>query len=430
MEIDAVKAIILFIQVIILAFIALKVANGQQQRLLLLCLLGGFFVYSSIGTTYQDVPTYLLWAGFGFSLAMIAGFAGGKVVFAGIGTIVGRKSQRVFEGMNEQRYAFYVIALVILTKIFKLVYPEFRLDLLLSPPAPNIAVWFGARFTDNASVLQKIVNYIDILSTPFFYIALYVIRRKLLLLTGILFTIRYIEYVDAAYIARGTVISDLLILFLAVWNERPKLRTPMLIAAFAAMPIALYLLAEYSAVRMGAMYRGDGVFGGALDTITEETTFLLQGGLAVIDSRQTINMSSYLLWIATLPIPDFVKGSLPVALVNYEISTLIIGKRPGDYGFTVVLTGLITESYYIFGPKLFWLHGIICGFIAGALARIVESSRFYQILAIYLAVVFLHNLNRGGIASTLPEITNGFLAFYLFLFFSPAARDARSGVAA
>src|SRR3546814_11540101 len=96
---------------------------------------------------------------------------------------------------------------------------------------------------------------------------------------------------------------------------------------------------------------------------------------------------------------------LPVALCYYEMSSLIIVKRPGDYGFTVNLTGLITESFYIFGPRFFLLHGIFCGFIAGAAARIVEGTRCYQILAIYLAMLMLHTLNRGGIASTLPEIT-------------------------
>src|SRR3546814_3283876 len=130
---------------------------------------------------------------------------------------------------------------------------------------------------------------------------------------------------------------------------------------------------------------------------------------------ETVNMFCFILLILTLPIPYFIKGPLPVALVNYEISSLIIGKRPGDYGFTVNLTGLITESFYIFGPRFFLLHGIFCGFIPGAAARIVEGTRCYQILALYLAMLMLHPLNCGGIASSLPDITNGFLAFYIFL---------------
>lgn len=425
MDINVAKAVILAVQVALVVTLALRLAKGQQQRLLLFGLLTGFLIYSAISTTYQIVPTYLLWSGFAFMIAILIGFAFGKVTFAGIGRVVGEKSQLIFERMNEQRYAFYVLALVIIVKLLKLIYPEVRLNLLLSPPPPNIAVWFVARFNENIPILEKLINYGNILSTPFFYVALYVIRRRLILLFGLIFCIRYIEYVDAAYIARGTVISDLLILFLAIWSEKPKLRPVMLIGALAIMPVGLYLMAEYSAVRLGAIYGGDGVFGGALDTLTQETTFLIQGGLAVIDSGQTIDMPSYLLWIVTLPIPDFVKGTLPVALVNYEISTLIVGKRPGDYGFSVVLTGLLAESYYIFGPIFFWFHGIICGFIAGAFSKIVESSRFYQILAMYLTVIFLHNLNRGGIASTLPEITNGFLAFYIFLFFIPSGRGAR-----
>src|SRR3546814_7735032 len=78
----------------------------------------------------------------------------------------------------------------------------------------------------------------------------------------------------------------------------------------------MFYLAQYSAVRMGAMYTGNSVFGGALDTFTAETTFLLQGGLAVIEMDETVNMFSYIIWIVTLPIPDFIKGPLTVDLVN------------------------------------------------------------------------------------------------------------------
>ena len=53
-------------------------------------------------------------------------------------------------------------------------------------------------------------------------------------------------------------------------------------------------------------------------------------------------------------------------------------------------------------------------------ARICERVPYFRILAIYVAVLFLHNLNRGGIASIMPELTNGFLAFYLFLFVIPS----------
>src|SRR3546814_19882611 len=95
------------------------------------------------------------------------------------------------------------------------------------------------------------------------------------------YTTLFRSYVDAAYIARGAAISNLLIIFLAIWYERPKLRTSMVIGSLLALPIVMFYLAQYSAVRMGAMYTGNSVFGGALDTFTAETTFLLQGGLEI-----------------------------------------------------------------------------------------------------------------------------------------------------
>src|SRR3546814_4227878 len=60
-----------------------------------------------------------------------------------------------------------------------LVYPELRLNLLISPPPPNINLWFSARFLDQANNIQNLLNYIDILITPFFYIPLYFIRRSI-----------------------------------------------------------------------------------------------------------------------------------------------------------------------------------------------------------------------------------------------------------
>src|SRR3546814_8241835 len=101
----------------------------------------------------------------------------------------------------------------------------------MSPPPPNINVCFSARFLDQANNIQNLINYIDILITPFFYIALYFIRRSIYVLAGIVFLVLYIEYVDAAYIARGAAISNLLIIFLAIWYERPKLRTSMVIGS-------------------------------------------------------------------------------------------------------------------------------------------------------------------------------------------------------
>jgi hypothetical protein len=420
MEIDPTRAVELAFATILLAIFAFRIAVGTDQRLILLGLLGGFLVYSGIGTTYTDVPSYLMISYFIVSLAMMAGFALGKTVFARMGEIVSAKSVSLFDRIDTRVFAYSFIAAIIVIKLINLIYPEYKLDLLVRPPAPDIASWFNARFEVNETALEKIIRYFEILITPFVYVALYFFRRNLFSLVAVIFVIRYMEYVDVAYIARGTVVSDLLIITLITWQERKQWRPFLVIGALISLPVILYLLGQYSVVRMGGYYQGSGVFDGALNVLTEETSFLSQGGVQVIESGQRVNMPSYLIWMATLPIPDFLKGDLPVALVNYEIATLILGKQPGDPGFYVTLSSLLAESYYLFGPAFFWIHGLFCGFIAAMFARICERVPYFRILAIYVAVLFLHNLNRGGIASILPELTNGFLAFYLFLFVIPA----------
>src|SRR3546814_6258111 len=73
-----------------------------------------------------------------FALASVAGFAIGKTVFAGVGRVIAENSNRTFDRINTRRFAAYIITLVIALKLFKLVYPELRLNLLISPPPPNI----------------------------------------------------------------------------------------------------------------------------------------------------------------------------------------------------------------------------------------------------------------------------------------------------
>lgn len=420
LEIDLLRAVELAFGTLLFAVFAFRVAVGTEQRLILIGLLGGFLVYSGVGTTYDDVPPYLMLSYFAMSLAMMGGFALGKLAFGRVGEIVGAKSVNLFDNIDTRLFAYSFIAAIVFIKLLNLVYPEYKLDLLFRPPPPDIASWFNARFEANETVLEKVIRYFEILITPFVYVALYFLRRNLLLLIGVLFAIRYMEYVDVAYIARGTAVSDMLIITLITWQERKHWRPFLVIGALVSLPIFLYLLGQYSVVRMGGYYQGSGVFDGALNVLREETSFLSQGGALVIESGQRVDMQSYLLWIATLPVPDFLKEGVPVALVNYEIATLILGKQPGDPGFYVTLSSLLAESYYLFGPAFFWVHGMFCGFLAGLFARICERVPYFRILAIYVAVLFLHNLNRGGIASIMPELTNGFLAFYLFLFVIPS----------
>src|SRR3546814_2758254 len=107
MDIDAVKALLLLLQVGVVVMFALRAAQGERQRLILFCFLGGYLVYSAIGTTYQDVPSYLLWASFSFALASVAGFAIGKTVFAGV-----RSEEHTSELQSLMRISYAVFCLI------------------------------------------------------------------------------------------------------------------------------------------------------------------------------------------------------------------------------------------------------------------------------------------------------------------------------
>lgn len=205
-EIDLLRAIGLVFGTLLFGAFAFRVAVGTEQRLILIGLLGGFLVYSGVGTTYDDVPPYLMLSYFAMSLAMVGGFALGKLAFGRVGEIVGAKSVNLFDNIDTRLFAYFFIAAIILIKLINLLYPEYKLDLLFRPPPPDIASWFNARFEANETILEKVIRYFEILVTPFVYVSLYFLRRNLLVLIGVLFAIRYMEYVDVAYIDRKSVV--------------------------------------------------------------------------------------------------------------------------------------------------------------------------------------------------------------------------------
>ena len=136
------------------------------------------------------------------------------------------------------------------------------------------------------------------------------------------------------------------------------------------LPLVLVASYVYGVVRIGGTV-GELSFWEAVTPVMEtETSFPRDVGMLVIEKAARVDLSDYVKWIVTLPIPKILTGEIGGARINYEISEYVSGVSPGQKGWYVVLPGLIAESVYIYGNYFFWLHGGFIAFLAALVVRL------------------------------------------------------------
>ena len=149
-----------------------------------------------------------------------------------------------------------------------------------------------------------------------------------------------------------------------------------------------------------------------------QTSFTRDAGLILIESGKRVDLEKYFTWLFTLPIPKALIGQVDGARVNYEISEIVLGIERGAPGFYVILGGVVSESVYIFGEYLFWLHAVILGGASAVLIRILSSVKYFGFLTAWTVVFFSYKMPGAGIGATLPPLMNEYLLLYIFIFYA------------
>jgi hypothetical protein len=414
-NIDPEKLALLLVAFVGVLLAGISFSRTIHQKLMIVLLLTGFFLYSGIATADSNTPPFLLFCYVVFSGSIVVGFGSGLMGFFSLGQAIGDYATPQISALSEGDLPKYVIAFYVLLHVSALLFPELRLHLLLSPPAPDMRLWFNGQLKIDRSVDFSLLHYVTTLSTPFYYVALFSLRRNVVKLIGTILFVDYVRYVDQSYIGRSDIFFDTTFVFIVMWTEHRAIRWILALCAVAAAPVVATGFYAYSMLRLGVGLENIDLTGAASRVIESEFTFLIRAGMPLIDSEQHVDLGRYFAWIATLPVPGFLKGGIDVARVNYEMSTIILGRGVSDPGFYVLLPGLLAESIYLFGETFFFVHAVFVGVAAAFFCRLCERAVGLNTLFIYVAILFFYNLNRGGIASLLPSVVNEFLVFYLFL---------------
>lgn len=390
--------------------------RGLWQRYLLLGFGAGFLFYSGISIAYKAVPLNYLFYYLLFLLVFCFNYRFFNIIFSGLGVRVKLTLPAFLNNLDKHPLWLAVIGLFLLLHLLPLLYPHFRLNLLITPPAPDLNLALASRFeAQGTNLILSLAGYARILLQPFFYIALYRFRHMPVIVALFIGLVTYFSYIDTGYIGRSYIIIPFALVWLFLWLSRPPSRRVLLAATALLLPLFFYALFLYQVIRLGGTAADFNLPEAARVIVVSETAFLRDVGLPLIDSGARVDLTEYFRWIITLPVPKLFTGEVEGARINYEISQVILGKAYGDRGWYITLPGLLAESIYIYGPYFFWLHAAFIAFFAALAGRIVEGTPQLLFLKLYLLLHFVYVINRAGIAALLPVIINHMLLFYLLL---------------
>jgi hypothetical protein len=135
----------------------------------------------------------------------------------------------------------------------------------------------------------------------------------------------------------------------------------------------------------------------------------------IISSGKRIDLKRYAIWIATLSIPKGIIGSVNPPSAGMEMSEILLGIKQGRTGFYALLAGLLTESVYIYGVKLYFIHALMIAFVMAFVARITERQPLLFVVFVALTIDLSYRLNRAGVGAALPAVVNLYFTLYLLL---------------
>lgn len=307
----------------------------------------------------------------------------------------------------------------IISMFIPVVYPSNRLlDMFNLSAFTSVGIHMRRQlYQDN--IIVKICNNITVITQSFFFIYLYELIEKKKQKLGIAIILLWIllEFGQVNYLSRYQVIVYFLFLVMYVIIARTgeiRLDTKWIIAVGAVALFSLPMLVNFTEIRLGRT--------GTKLSIMEAIRALIESECEYpryyqkcVENSGIISPLIYILWIIFLPIPSVIWPSKPVIKVSYIFTSLITGvSSVSSVGYYNVLPSILGESFLIFGRWMFWVEGIILGFIIGIYFKLFLKSKKLSLLTVYM-ILMLSTIGRGGSQSYIPIIINGSFYFWLWL---------------
>lgn len=413
------KSLGIIIPVVILSGLTICFLKERLLKFYFLLFSFGFLAYSGIGYGYfigiaKDYKTYyiIFFCVFCLSIVLFSNILKFKWVDYDY------VNKRLDNLMSAGRWVQIVIVGYFFTFLFELVYPEFNLGRLLSPPRPDIIGDLQNRFNqEGAPFLTTLFRYIRIVLYPFYLIGLIKMTKNIYKFMALLFLPLYLEYCSNAYLGRSAMLLALIFVFMLLWKFRPELKKKIVVITAIIVPLFIVFSFVYQSARNSqskSVTGGVGVEKAFEILLTTETSFPVLSA-EIIDGDERTDLFSHLSWAATLPVPKLGLFKFHDGLPAYEISEILTKKRRTSPGFWVPLSGYLTENVFVYGKFFFWVPAVIVAFYLSLFGKLLSNIPLLYGFSLFIGLTIGYNLNRAGIQSALPLIINNNLLIYSFI---------------
>ncbi len=375
----------------------------------------GYFTFHIYGLSFTNVPYTLVLKYFVFILTIILTYGLSAKVF-------GSDSQRLFDfdehlnkriGFIKSIFCFHLLLIVTY-----LLYPEFILQRLVVPKAPDLTYFLNENyeeFYNDYGIFNTIRDILKYLTFPFYLYYTFTFRTRPIIIFFLLLFPTYVSY-TFGYVSRADILIPLVVYLFYLRKEYRKAFRRILFL----LPVFLFFLVRflkyYSYSRVG-LSDDDVDLGYFIESfVNTEFGFIQTTTLRLIETGKTVDLLPYLTWLTTLPIPKslfFSQEYFPQ--INFDISSIILGIPREASGWYVLLPGLLGESIYIYGTYFFFLHGVYLGIVLYLVFKSLSGFESLFFLKIYVFIFTLYNLNRAGVGSYLPFLVNSMLFFHLYV---------------
>ncbi len=407
-----------FLASLLIGVVAVSMIKSMWARATLLLFHVSLFINSGVAPAYYDVPVWFAWYHFAFLIACSLSFVFFWRICSPFSVSAARKLELAAPFFLQKRLTVWILVVFYGALLSSLIYPELRLADLFELRPPDIRTWFASRFDPvEYDAVAAITRYIRLLVFPFVFIAFFRLCHRPLMVIGCVALALYIQYVDQQYIARGSVLLYALSIGLFYFIKVPASRKIIVATGFLALPLLGVLLEFWMVVRLGEAYEFRGVLQSLETILIMQTGFAREAGLILIGSGRHVDLEQYFLWILTLPLPKALVGGIEGARINYEISEIVLGLPRGYPGFYVILGGVVSESVYIYGDKLFWLHGVMLGAVGSVLIRLLSAVSYLAFLTAWTVVFFSYKMPGAGVGAVLPSFANEYMLLYVVMWY-------------
>ena len=388
--------LVLFLFIFLFCYGVKTFITEPYHRCCLYLFIAGFSFYSCLGIVINDIENS--WVYFG-----------NYILFSIVFFIVGYKSQFLQNNylqsldflVDEYSPLFVSISAVYIgTFVFQMIYSGVSFESIFNLKkifAEYSATAFSIRVDRQNDVLYTIVvNQIRALAKPFFYVTLFIYRKKTLVFISLFLFPVLLQCLANNYMSRNNLAIYVLFVYVYLILEDKINRKIGILLFIIAIPSILSLFYVMASMRLNssAAFSLSSLWDNIYLLIKAESGFPQYYSYCERTNVSAINFFIYIL-IVYIPSQLYKVFGLSVPNLAYSFTETVLGMKYGALNYYILLPSVLGEALILLGRYFAWLYAFFYGFFVFLFLRILVSSVHLKYLLLFFLLDFFRQF-RGG----------------------------------